>query len=1095
MKKINFKKTGTKKKIVVSLSFLAALFLFVSPVSAGIESAVANVVGNIMDLLVRGVANILILVVNLLMDVASYSDFINAAAVSRGWVVVRDLCNMFFVIILLIIAFATILGQEEYGAQKMLPKLIMAAVLINFSKLICGLMIDVANVVMLTFVKAFSAIGAGNMLDMLGISSVVKLNTTGGDISLSSVVGAYIFGLIYVLIATVVVAAMLGMLVMRVVMIWILVVLSPLAFFLQAVPGKGGSYAAQWWTKWSSNLIVGPVIAFFLWLSFAALQTDNGNPIKGSSSGDDELTASNGVSVGSEAGTVTGMARFVIAIGMLLGGMKIAQGVGGEAASALGKGFSKGKGMLLGAGAAAGGFALARGKALANATGRGARNLALGGVAGVASIGKKDPITGKSTSKTAQFALNWRDNLQNERKKKKATQREAFLKKMGVGGESAKNLKDVVDNFNSKMPKSRKYKEAKDFNENYKNSGIKDTDKTIVDGLRTKMQNNPNYTENMWTDDEKDAVARSKQYASNEKTVNREKNKPLDITARALKNMTEKYDRAEKKMGVIAKDQDYFSGLGKGGIYNKKGIDEKQKLELDMMNTSDVASDGYKARQVLINQINGTNGAKRLIDDETEEVAKLISAYEKGGNDSLNLSDVKAALNGRGYDPSSYTDKVLVNYRDFDKNKMIVNKGKGELKYDAFAKNSLKSAGERLDKKDVLGASFEQINNKAREMGVNMTPLEMAPAATIDNKEQLSKISTVMASLIDDEISKLQKSVDEASANNPVIAASQQKIKDLQAGLSDLDSMPQGTIAEKVAYNKKKTEIDNQIKQEQGVINKELSSNPNANKISQLQAAKGRLEKQDLSKIKLQNTDISYKGETDTEKRQNSYNSIQHENMHGAGAKNEELVHDASDALQEARLIGAIPGTGGKQSYDTEIGKMIAGMESLKFDPKKIEEAVVKKISQWSVPNAQRVIETEKGVRDSQSGVIENKAVKSSDSSKEAVGEEIANDWGGENKEVGEEIANDWGKTSSIAEDKLDAINESLAKLTKVLETDAPKGKGVQSQIKNIQTKMSVEDVNFFRRMFTNLDKKVTKAIGKNPKPLSVMAASEEAQD
>ena len=228
MKKINFKKLFISRNLFVFLFVLTAIFLFGRPVYASISDTLGNVVGSIIAIFIRAISSILILLVGVLMNVATYSDFINAPAVAKGWVVVRDLCNMFFVVILLIIAFATILGQEEYGAKKMLPKLIMAAVLINFSKLICGLMIDVSNVVMLTFVNAFSAVGAGNILDMLGIADVTKIavsSDSGAVVTFGMIVSSYIFGLIYVVIATVVVAAMLGMLVVRVVMIWILVVL------------------------------------------------------------------------------------------------------------------------------------------------------------------------------------------------------------------------------------------------------------------------------------------------------------------------------------------------------------------------------------------------------------------------------------------------------------------------------------------------------------------------------------------------------------------------------------------------------------------------------------------------------------------------------------------------------------------------------------------------------------------------------------------------------------------------------------------------------------------------------------------------------
>jgi hypothetical protein len=45
---------------------------------------------------------------------------------------------------------------------------------------------------------------------------------------------------------------MLGMLVMRIVMIWIYVVLSPLAYLLASFPG-GQQYSSRWWKDFTSN--------------------------------------------------------------------------------------------------------------------------------------------------------------------------------------------------------------------------------------------------------------------------------------------------------------------------------------------------------------------------------------------------------------------------------------------------------------------------------------------------------------------------------------------------------------------------------------------------------------------------------------------------------------------------------------------------------------------------------------------------------------------------------------------------------------------------------------------------------------------------
>jgi len=72
---------------------------------------------------------------------------------------------MSFILILLIIAFATILRQESYS-KKLLPKLLIMAVLINFSRTIFGLLIDFSQVIMLTFVNAFSA-GGGYFIKAL----------------------------------------------------------------------------------------------------------------------------------------------------------------------------------------------------------------------------------------------------------------------------------------------------------------------------------------------------------------------------------------------------------------------------------------------------------------------------------------------------------------------------------------------------------------------------------------------------------------------------------------------------------------------------------------------------------------------------------------------------------------------------------------------------------------------------------------------------------------------------------------------------------------------------------------------------------------
>jgi hypothetical protein len=463
MKVLSILKNINKKKLLLFLLIAAFSFLLVGLAHAGntdVATPAATTTNDthwyyevIIDLLqpiISALAWILSLIVGVMVGVASYSTFIGAPAVIHGWKIVRDVCNMFFALIMLIIAFSTIVGYEEYGYKKMLPKLVAAAILINFSKLLCGLMIDVAQVVMLTFVNAFKDVGAGNMLQILGLSNIVSMSPNNSANQLSVIV-ASIFGLIYVLIAIVVIASMLAMLVIRIVMIWIYVVLSPLAFFLQAVP-SGGEYASKWWKEWSSNLIIGPVLAFFVWLSFASLDTTTDYTNTSGSVADKQVAVkgvdSNTVkSEGSQATDPAQFARFVIAIGMLIGGMKIAQEVGGVASSAIGAGIKKlnaGKAAITGLGNKAANLGKRAVSGGARSIGRGVRNTALLGIGKAMGGGKRDE-NGKLVdgTKAGNFALQWRQDMNDSQKKKRTAARSRFLQNIGIGEKASAAGKEL----------------------------------------------------------------------------------------------------------------------------------------------------------------------------------------------------------------------------------------------------------------------------------------------------------------------------------------------------------------------------------------------------------------------------------------------------------------------------------------------------------------------------------------------------------------------------------------------------------------------------------------------------------------------------
>ncbi|NCF75083.1 MAG: hypothetical protein GWO87_01170 [Xanthomonadaceae bacterium] len=281
----------------------------------------------------------------LFLSAARYNDFIIAAPVLTGWEIIRDLCNMGFIIVLLIIAIGSILRIESYSYRTWLPKLVIMAVLINFSKAICGVVIDIAQIVMLTFVSGISEIGMGNFADMVGLNRFLSFSNYAGvvakaeagseGITALSIAGTMILALVFSLITLVVITAITLVLVIRIAALWILVILSPFAFLFSASPA-GNKYASQWVQSFTKWVFTGPVLAFFIWLSFLTVK-GTGNVIFGSQKG--SVVVGGAMAGLADIGRIEVMGTFIVAIVMLMASLVVAQQLGGMAASVAGSAY------------------------------------------------------------------------------------------------------------------------------------------------------------------------------------------------------------------------------------------------------------------------------------------------------------------------------------------------------------------------------------------------------------------------------------------------------------------------------------------------------------------------------------------------------------------------------------------------------------------------------------------------------------------------------------------------------------------------------------------------------------------------------------
>ncbi|MBU4315457.1 hypothetical protein KJ673_03585, partial [Patescibacteria group bacterium] len=257
------------------------------------ESAFNLIIGimlAISNLCVELTGKLIVLLLGaIIIPILSYNNFGDSAVVDIGWPLVRDVVNMFVIVVLLVVAVQTIVGYGQSKWEQQLPRLFLAIVLVNFSRLICLVMVDVSQIVMFTFVNALRDIAAGNFMSLFQLNEFVSVNTdfmammsaSQNSTGVSTIDGASMTNLLMTSYATL---ALLGMVlgtlailvvvyVYRIVLIWVLMILSPIAFFMKGLEGivsEGKSKYDEWMKMFVGAVTLGPILTFFLWLGLAA---------------------------------------------------------------------------------------------------------------------------------------------------------------------------------------------------------------------------------------------------------------------------------------------------------------------------------------------------------------------------------------------------------------------------------------------------------------------------------------------------------------------------------------------------------------------------------------------------------------------------------------------------------------------------------------------------------------------------------------------------------------------------------------------------------------------------------------------------------
>ena len=176
-----------------------------------------------------------------------------------AWVIMRNISNVAFIVAFLVIIYSqlTSVGISNYGIKKMLPRLVIAAVLVNLSFTFCAVLLDLSNVTGYAFQDAF--MGIKNTISTVGentgvgwtwselIVMILSNGALAGGVVATVAMGAELLPLALSALVGIGLVLLLVLLIMaaRQALIVILIIISPLAFVCYLLPGT-----EKWFKKW-----------------------------------------------------------------------------------------------------------------------------------------------------------------------------------------------------------------------------------------------------------------------------------------------------------------------------------------------------------------------------------------------------------------------------------------------------------------------------------------------------------------------------------------------------------------------------------------------------------------------------------------------------------------------------------------------------------------------------------------------------------------------------------------------------------------------------------------------------------------------------
>ena len=195
--------------------------------------------------------------------------------VYQAWDTIRNIANVIFIILFLVVIFSQLtgVGIDNYGIKKILPRLIMVAILVNLSWIICELLADVSNItgsgitdMLKTFASQVATSSKSENAQLLvgsfgatvfgGGAGALFVLLNGWNLAGLAALGLAVLGIVITLVLGIL--TMFVILIVREAGVILMIVLAPVAIVCYALPNTE-KLSKKWFDIFKALLVVYPL--------------------------------------------------------------------------------------------------------------------------------------------------------------------------------------------------------------------------------------------------------------------------------------------------------------------------------------------------------------------------------------------------------------------------------------------------------------------------------------------------------------------------------------------------------------------------------------------------------------------------------------------------------------------------------------------------------------------------------------------------------------------------------------------------------------------------------------------------------------------